>query len=277
MYYHLLIETSEKIGKSKTNRIVTDIDRTDLNLIIEEVIIPYQKGQEFVVNGFVLVKKNIIRLKVISTDKSARELSEYENAHMPAGVIMYISPEDILSYDKYITDITTQVLKESSEYGKKDEKQVSEKTFDKNKIFIVHGRDNESKITVARFVEKLGFEASILHEQASDGMTIIEKIEKNTNVGFAIVLYTPCDIGYPKDEPANAKNRARQNVVFEHGYLISKIGRNNVCALVRGDIETPNDISGVVYIKMDENEGWKLPLAKEMKSSGLDVDYNLVI
>lgn len=277
MYYHLLIETSEKIGKSKTNRIVTDIDRTDLNLIIEEVIIPYKKGEEFVVNGFVLVKKNIIRLKVISTDKSARELSEYENAHMPAGVIMYISPEDILSYDKYITDITMQVLKESSEYGKKDEKQVSEKTFDKNKIFIVHGRDNESKITVARFIEKLGFEAIILHEQASEGMTIIEKIEKNTNVGFAIVLYTPCDIGYPKDEPANAKNRARQNVVFEHGYLISKIGRNNVCALVRGDIETPNDISGVVYIKMDENEGWKLPLAKEMKSSGLDVDYNLVI
>ncbi len=277
MYYHLLIETSEKIGKSKTNRVVTDIDREDLNLIIEEVIIPYQKGQEFVVNGFVLIKKDIIRLKVISTVKSARELSEYENDHIPAGVIMYISPEDILSYDKHITDITTQVLKEASQHDIKDEKQVSEKVFDKNKIFIVHGRDNEAKITVARFVEKLGFEAIILHEQVSDGMTIIEKIEKNTNVGFAIVLYTPCDIGYPKGEPESAKNRARQNVVFEHGYLISKIGRNNVCALVRGDIETPNDISGVVYIKMDKNEGWKLPLAKEMKSSGLDVDYNLVI
>jgi len=29
------------------------------------------------------------------------------------------------------------------------------------------------------------------------------------------------------------KPRARQNVVFEHGYLMGKIGRKNVCALVK--------------------------------------------
>ena len=44
------------------------------------------------------------------------------------------------------------------------------------------------------------------------------------------------------------KNRANQNVVFEHGYLMATLGRENVCALVQGDIETPNDISGVVYV-----------------------------
>ena len=27
-----------------------------------------------------------------------------------------------------------------------------------------------------------------------------EKIEKYSNVGFGIVLYTPCDIGYAKDK-----------------------------------------------------------------------------
>ena len=46
--------------------------------------------------------------------------------------------------------------------------------------------------------------------------------------------------------------RARQNVVFEHGYLIAKLGRKNVCALVRDNIEVPNDISGIVYVPLDK-------------------------
>ena len=46
-------------------------------------------------------------------------------------------------------------------------------------------------------------------------------------------------------------------------------------ALVKDDIEKPNDISGVVYITFDSNGEWKIPLAKEMKSSGYEVDFNL--
>ena len=61
------------------------------------------------------------------------------------------------------------------------------------RVFIVHGRDELAKVSAARFVEKLGLTAVILHEQVSGGKTIIEKIEEHTNVGFALVLYTPCD------------------------------------------------------------------------------------
>ena len=120
----------------------------------------------------------------------------------------------------------------------------------KKKIFIVHGHDNEVKLEVARFIEKIGLEPIILHEQVNSGMTVIEKIEKYSDVEFGIVLYTPCDLGYVKGKKKEKKARARQNVVFEHGYLIGKLGRNNVCALVKGDIELPNDISGIVYIQL---------------------------
>ena len=58
-------------------------------------------------------------------------------------------------------------------------------------VFIVHGHDDLAKTETARFVEKLGFTAIILHEQASGGKTIIEKIEAYANIGFGIVLYTP--------------------------------------------------------------------------------------
>ena len=129
----------------------------------------------------------------------------------------------------------------------------------------IHGHDNEVKLEVARFIEKIGLEPIILHEQVNSGMTVIEKIEKYSDVEFGIVLYTPCDLGYVKGKKKEKKARARQNVVFEHGYLIGKLGRNNVCALVKGDIELPNDISGIVYIQLDSNGSWKIPLAKELK------------
>jgi len=113
-------------------------------------------------------------------------------------------------------------------------------TRNKRKVFIVHGRDNEAKQEVSRFIEKLGLETIILHEQANAGMTIIEKIETYSNdADFALVLYTACDKGRGSHETKfPARDRARQNVVFEHGYLMAKLGRENVCSLVKGVIET---------------------------------------
>lgn len=141
---------------------------------------------------------------------------------------------------------------------------------EKTKVFIVHGHDNETKQEVARFIESIGLETIILHEQASRSMTIIEKIEHYSNeANFAVILYTPCDKGRgAKETNILARDRARQNVVFEHGYLMARIGRSNVCALVKGEIETPSDISGVVYTQLDTNGGWKSELIKELKVCG---------
>ncbi|MCA3883038.1 nucleotide-binding protein [Vibrio vulnificus] len=143
----------------------------------------------------------------------------------------------------------------------------------KNKVFIVHGRDNEAKQEIARHIESLGLEAIILHEQASSGMTIIEKIEHYSGeADFALVLYTACDKGRGVHENnVPPKLRARQNVVFEHGYLMAKLGRRNVTALVKGDIETPNDISGVVYVGMDSYGAWKAEVVKELQACGYNV------
>jgi predicted nucleotide-binding protein len=105
-------------------------------------------------------------------------------------------------------------------------------------------------------------------------MTIIEKIEHYSNdADFALILYTPCDHGRGVHESKmHPKNRARQNVVFEHGYLMAKLGRENVCALVKGDIETPNDISGVVYVGLDPAGGWKIEVSKELKACGYKIN-----
>lgn len=157
-----------------------------------------------------------------------------------------------------------------------EESREVKKELDHSKVFIVHGHDNETKERTARFIEKLGYNAIILHEQASGGKTIIEKIESHSNVGFAIVLYTPDDQGSVKSdaEDGQLNNRARQNVVFEHGYLIGKLGRSKVIPLVSGSIELPNDISGMVYLT---DTDWQVEVAKEMKVAGYEIDFNKIL
>ena len=88
-----------------------------------------------------------------------------------------------------------------------------------NRVFIVHGHDEAARGPIARFIEKLGLEAVILHEQASGGRTIIEKLEYYSNVAFAVVLLTPDDVGAAKDLAGNLNSRARQNVILELGYF----------------------------------------------------------
>ena len=143
-----------------------------------------------------------------------------------------------------------------------------------NEIFVIHGRDNETKVTVARFLEHLDLKPIILHEQSSQGRTIIEKFEQHAQVGFAVALLTPDDIGALQEDARNLKSRARQNVIFEFGYFIGRLGRNRVCALTKGDVEIPSDYDGVVYIPLDDAGGWKMELVRELKGAGIDVDAN---
>ena len=147
-----------------------------------------------------------------------------------------------------------------------------------NEVFIVHGRDNEAKETVARFVEKLGLKATILHEQPNKGRTIIEKLEDCADeAGFAIVLLTPDDVGTLKDNVnGRGEPRARQNVVFELGYFMGKLGRERVCPLFKEEIQKPSDIDGIVYVPMDDTDGWKLRLGQEMKNAGFAIDMNKI-
>lgn len=188
------------------------------------------------------------------------------------------SPEvydDMIGYLETLVSDTEFWDSQKSDDNKIEE---SEKLHMGNKVFIVHGHDSAAKEAMARTLEKAGFEAIILHEQADMGMTIIEKIEKYTDVAFAVVLYTECDLGRAKEKnEADNRYRARQNVVFEHGYLIGKLGRGHVCAFVKGNVETPGDISGVVYTSMDDAGAWKMTLAKNMGAVGLEADIHKMI
>lgn len=144
-----------------------------------------------------------------------------------------------------------------------------------NRVFVVHGHDEATRETVARFLERLDVDAIILHEKPTEGRTIVEKLEHYSDVDFAVVLLTPDDIGVSKTEDlANLQPRARQNVVLELGFFVGKLGRSHVCALYQGPLELPSDYLGVGYVQLDASGGWRLQLARELRSAGFSVDMN---
>lgn len=134
-----------------------------------------------------------------------------------------------------------------------------------NKVFIVHGRDESKKFELSCFLYEQGLKPVILHEQVNNGQTIIEKIESNSDVACAIILLTPDDEGRLRNSEKSLKTRARQNVIFEAGYFMGKLGRNRTIIL-SGVEETMSDIQGVVYLDLNN---YKSDLLKELKQLGL--------
>ena len=153
---------------------------------------------------------------------------------------------------------SVEILKQASSKEEKDYKSV----------FIVHGHNEELKQSVARLIEKQGLEAVILHEQPNQGATIIEKFEKNSNVGAAICLFTSDDIGRGKKEEKEM-GRARQNVVFEAGFFMGKLGRKHVIIIYEQGVELPSDMQGIAY-----TENWEFGVLKELKGIGYEIDLN---
>ena len=194
----------------------------------------------------------------------------YEIDHFRRGLTTKIKRLDGIREQLDLYDEPSDAPQRTS--GSEDTSHAPKRTYN-NEAFIVHGRNDEAKLKLARFMEKLGIEATILHEQPNKGQTIIEKFEAHAQeAGFAIVLLTPDDVGGPQENANEAKPRARQNVILELGYFLARIGRERVCVLYKEEVELPSDMHGILYVPMDSADGWQLKLAKEMKQAGLPID-----
>ena len=58
------------------------------------------------------------------------------------------------------------------------------------------------------------------------------------------------------------------------GVFLGKIGRNRVCALIKGDMEIPSDYAGVIYLPLDDAGAWQIRLVAELQNAGFPVDAN---
>lgn len=125
-------------------------------------------------------------------------------------------------------------------------------------IFIVHGHDEEARDQLELALRRLGLEPFILMNSSGGGKTIIEalegKIGRDYTSDFGIVLMTPDDFGYSKkDGQEKAEPRARQNVILEAGMLLSSLTRERMAIIVKGHLELPSDLQGIIHLGYNEH------------------------
>jgi predicted nucleotide-binding protein len=144
-------------------------------------------------------------------------------------------------------------------------------------ILFIHGRDETANESILTFIEKLGHRAIVFRKPSEGGGGMIEKFKQLSKIDFAIFLFTVGDIAPSREEPKEGQGRGIQNLLFEFGYMMGKLGQERVCALYKERMQIPSDYSGIVFIPMDSRGGWKLLVAKEIKQAGIEIDLNKAV
>lgn len=183
-YYHVVIKT-------KSN---PDHEERQVNLesegVYKQFVEPYEEGSPIFIDGIVVEIDDIQRIKVLGSE------NKQTSTHFP-------EIESERSYYIYgLKDVTPQFFtKAPSSKKSKFNETATKQNIKSDKIFVVHGHDNEMKEAVARVLEKFHLQPIILQETLDEGKAIIEKLEKNSeHVSYAVVLLSPDDKGYEKDQ-----------------------------------------------------------------------------
>jgi predicted nucleotide-binding protein len=136
--------------------------------------------------------------------------------------------------------------------GKATGEEPSRTIKEKQKVFIVHGRDRLPALELKVLIEeKYPIKVILLEKEAHAGKTLPEKLEEYSDVDYAFITLTPDDLGALKGEPL--RERGRQNVIFEWGLFQGKIKRKNMCILIKGDIEIPSDLIGIMHYRFRDS------------------------
>ena len=275
MNYHVRISLKSQKSSDETK---TDFSEEQLQVRILDA---YEQGEPIILNGKTIQPNDIERIRISKSQEASSQIIQKIKAEdRNSSFISLGGPSYSWRAASRATDITNELIQGPVGYkkGAKKSQEIKSKDIEKskNKVFVVHGHDSELKNDIDIFLRDLGLEPIILHRKADEGLTIIEKFEKHSDVVYAFILLTPDDIGmtvkeYQKeDSKRKIEFRARQNVIFEFGYFAAKLGRRNVCCIYKEGVTLPNDISGLLYKKVNDTiDSIGYEIIKELKAAML--------
>ncbi len=298
-YYHVYIEFYTSQGD------VTSIlwrNKSDV-LVAERIVKPFHENSSFLCEGRVIKTSDVHRILIFKSEKRYQELF-IPSVGSVVGWESLVGLEKTINYFlrgeiEGVEDVTELFIFHPPQDKGVPKKGITEPTvktkpFSKD-VFIVHGHNFELVKELRDMLLDFGLNPLILHEQASGSLTLAEKLEKYSDVGYAFVILTPDDVGGTEADFLNAVralerldlediyedymyHRARQNVVLEFGYFIGKLGRERVCCLYKGDIELPSDMQGIVYVSFNDSIYEQRPMIiNELNEAGYEIQLKASI
>ena len=121
------------------------------------------------------------------------------------------------------------------------------------------------KDDVEAFLRNINYKTIVLADDKTIGNSILENFKENAEkASYAVCLYSL------DDQISKNKYRARQNVLFEHGYFEHMLEKGRTIMIVENDnsktLDIPSDLNGKLYIEYDKNKPseWQSKLKKEL-------------
>ena len=305
-YYHVRI--AKKMG---TVRWTFEFDLSKKE-VEERIIGPFMQGKSFMCGGSPIEPSNVDQIRINETGESSFQIIKKAKMKKVTHDLLkrfYGIGKGGHSNEWYVTHAGKVVTKDFIR-GLRFPDKTSRTFAMKEDVFIVHGRDRKPMKELKAMLKEFGLNPIVLHEQASGARTIIEKLEKYSDVGYTFVILTPEDVGCLDEGHSKTlksvvgtlqtlieaytvikrkgplkkacgelsrvislfKPRARQNVVLEFGYFMGMLGRDRVCCLYTGNLELPSDMYGIVYIPFKESVNEiRNKIVKELKEAGYEI------
>ena len=266
----------------------------------ERFAVPYMKNKPFLIGGRFVNPSAVIEINIFRSEEQLAKNIILPNGKsaMDTKDLEYVLDCFRKAIVKGVSPCVWEFITSPPEGLEKPFETPTKPISKKEKVFIVHGRDETQALRLQKYLTKtLKIDAEMFEDfkERSGSNTIIEQLEYiKDNVGYAFVIVTPDDLGCLRenidkcrttmlvgrrnvtvksvcDILDNLHTRARQNVVFEHGLFIGALGRDRVCCLLQEDTkEKPSDIDGILYVgfKKSVKETFA-EIAEKLKKVGL--------
>lgn len=276
-YYHVYIETAIEETEE------TDFSREQL---LRDIVKPYSRRKQFFCKGVIIDPDEISAIRIFETEQPSSEFVKKIRAERGAGAVLLgdILASDFDLLEKSAKDVTREFLTGRTERRRKRVSRKKAPATPSKDVFIVHGRDLTPIEELKAMLREFGLNPIVMHEQPSGSRTLLEKLERYSDVGYAFVILTPDDFGGLIEELSPTlkeftqsmgkvfHRRARQNVVLEFGFFMGRLGRDRVCCLYNKDVELPSDMHGVVYIPFEKSVDERRDrIIKELKLAGYEI------
>jgi predicted nucleotide-binding protein len=271
--YHIYIEYVE----SEKSGIRFNVPQEEL---VRTFSSPFTMGQSFWFLGKLLTSSKVIKAVIFWSYLTADKLTLPNQENLVVNKDKKYLIENILKGKVKGAYLCTEKFLSPTEKAMASAQHATSASDARRRVLVVCGNDSEMKQAITNALTKLMLVAVVICEEPSQGRKIVERFQDYADVGFAVVLLSPDDSVYVKDEPpTKRKLRPRQDVIFELGFLLGKLGKSNVLVFFKecANFEIPTDFEGLRVVAFDDRDSWKLALIRELTNCGYNVDAGRIL
>jgi predicted nucleotide-binding protein len=271
--YHIYIEYVE----SEKSGIRFNVPQEEL---VRTFSSPFTMGQSFWFLGKLLNSSKVIKAVIFWSYLTADKLTLPNQENLVVNKDKKYLIENILKGKVKGAYLCTEKFLSPTEKAMASAQHATSASDARRRVLVVCGNDSEMKQAITNALTKLMLVAVVICEEPSQGRKIVERFQDYADVGFAVVLLSPDDSVYVKDEPpTKRKLRPRQDVIFELGFLLGKLGKSNVLVFFKecANFEIPTDFEGLRVVAFDDRDSWKLALIRELTNCGYNVDAGRIL